>query len=239
MCIRDRPSIGPDGEFHFIGVFTDDQGATTWNYVEATSPVNRCEPVKQINSAGDGGDASPGDGSCDTGGTVDGEPECTLRAAIEESNAGSNLERIEFASDVSWRRIDPGSALPPITSGLDLVGLPGMVIDGSGAGTSAVGLRVEADGTTVSDLTLANFDSHGIHATADVNLVRVSATGNGGFGARFDGVTRLEGASTVQANGAGGIWASARDRALTELKLQALGPELIVCLLYTSDAADE
>jgi hypothetical protein len=153
------PSIGPDGEFHFIGVFTDDQGASTWNDVEATPPVHRCEPVKQINSAGDGGDASPGDGSCDTGGTVDGEPECTLRAAIEESNAGSNLERIEFAPDVSWRRIDPGSALPPIASGLDLVGLPGMVIDGSGAGTSAVGLRVEAEGTTVSDLTLANFDS--------------------------------------------------------------------------------
>ena len=41
-----------------------------------------------VNSTGDGSDTFPGDGACETGGTnSEGDPECTLRAAIEEANA--------------------------------------------------------------------------------------------------------------------------------------------------------
>src|ERR1700730_16554158 len=44
-----------------------------------------------VNSTGDGGDANPGDGLCDTG-----AGECTLRAAIEEANAHAGDDGIFF-----------------------------------------------------------------------------------------------------------------------------------------------
>ena len=49
-----------------------------------------------INSTGDAGDNNPGDGVCDTGGTVGSNPECTLRAAIQEANASAIVDTIEF-----------------------------------------------------------------------------------------------------------------------------------------------
>ncbi len=43
-----------------------------------------------VNSTGDTADANPGDGVCDTGGTVGGDPECTLAAAIITTNLNGN-----------------------------------------------------------------------------------------------------------------------------------------------------
>ena len=42
-----------------------------------------------VNSDGDSSNQTAGDGNCDTGGSVNGDPECTLRAAIEEANSES------------------------------------------------------------------------------------------------------------------------------------------------------
>jgi large repetitive protein len=50
-----------------------------------------------VNSTADIVDANPGDGKCDTGNiTISGQPECTLRAAIMETNflAGSNTVKL-------------------------------------------------------------------------------------------------------------------------------------------------
>ena len=47
--------------------------------------------VLTVDSTGDGGDTDPGDGACD-----DGNDECTLRAAIQESNALDGTQTIAF-----------------------------------------------------------------------------------------------------------------------------------------------
>ena len=64
-------------------------------------------PAAVVNSTGDDGDMTPGDGICDTGSlAVDASPECTLRAAIGEANASASVDTIEFAIPVA----DPGHA---------------------------------------------------------------------------------------------------------------------------------
>ncbi len=90
-----------------------------------------------VNATGDAPDSNPGDKTCDTGNTItrDGttEPECTLRAAIEEVNALKEAIAIHFDVPVaddpecdaqtSVCTIAPQSALPDLTAG-------GMSIDG-------------------------------------------------------------------------------------------------------------
>ena len=49
-----------------------------------------------VNDNGDAGDFNPGDGTCETG---SGNGICTLRAAIEESNASIGIDAIEFSGD--------------------------------------------------------------------------------------------------------------------------------------------
>ena len=72
-----------------------------------------------VNSTGDGGDAAPGNGTCDTGGVnSEGDPECTLRAAIEETNAIATADSIRFAiptSDGGYNTAGatPGGSSPP------------------------------------------------------------------------------------------------------------------------------
>ncbi len=63
-----------------------------------------------VNSTGDAGDTAPGDGSCTTGGTVGADPECTLRAAIEEANGRAGADTIDFAIPTS----DPGYNASPL-----------------------------------------------------------------------------------------------------------------------------
>ncbi|WP_420315725.1 BspA family leucine-rich repeat surface protein [Ekhidna sp.] len=50
-----------------------------------------------VNDNGDAGDFNPGDGTCETG---NGNGICTLRAAIEESNASIGVDLIEFSGDL-------------------------------------------------------------------------------------------------------------------------------------------
>lgn len=49
-----------------------------------------------VNSTGRATDADIGDGDCDTGNTVDGNPECTLAAAIQEANSDGTTDEIHF-----------------------------------------------------------------------------------------------------------------------------------------------
>lgn len=80
-----------------------------------------------VNSTEDAEDINPGDGVCDTGGPfVNGRPECTLRAAIMESNATVGPDKITFEIPFSDAGYDPSiqafrikpqppSTLPEIT----------------------------------------------------------------------------------------------------------------------------
>lgn len=75
---RGRPRV--DGDFD--GAVTCDMGA--YEFL----------PSLTVNSAADRADADTGDGVCDTGEMVDGEPECTLRAAVQTANALGGVETI-------------------------------------------------------------------------------------------------------------------------------------------------
>ncbi|MEZ5283192.1 MAG: FG-GAP-like repeat-containing protein, partial [Acidimicrobiales bacterium] len=53
--------------------------------------------VVVVNSTGDASDLSAGNGVCDTGAlNTQGDPQCTLRAAIEEANASAGIDTIHF-----------------------------------------------------------------------------------------------------------------------------------------------
>jgi CSLREA domain-containing protein len=93
-----------------------------------------------VNSTGDGDDAFPGDGQCET---AVGNGVCTLRAAIEEANTHAGGDGIFFSIPTSDPGCDPASgvcivslfnSLPDITDSVNISG-PGankLFIDGSG-----------------------------------------------------------------------------------------------------------
>lgn len=67
-----------------------------------------------VNSVGDGSDVKPTNGLCSTGATVDGEPECTLRAAIQEANSRPDRDVISFDIRGDERTIRPDEPLPAV-----------------------------------------------------------------------------------------------------------------------------
>src|SRR5256885_1996279 len=79
-----------------------------------------------VNSTGDGDDAFPGDGNCETQ-VANGV--CTLRAAIEEANAHAGGDGIGFSipttdpgySNGMWT-INPSKALPDISDSVNISG---------------------------------------------------------------------------------------------------------------------
>ena len=87
-----------------------------------------------VNSGHDTGDQNAGDGKCATGDTVaNGDPECTLSAAIEEANAHPGKDTIAF--DI------PGTGVPDIHNGAsEFVVTDPVVIDGT---TQPVAGKVE------------------------------------------------------------------------------------------------
>jgi CSLREA domain-containing protein len=96
-----------------------------------------------VNSAGDGADLVPGNGSCDAGAGA-----CTLRAAIEEANALAGADTINFALGTGTPTISPATALPDISSVVSIQGNTGgatrIEINGSALAGSANGLKLAA-----------------------------------------------------------------------------------------------
>src|SRR5690606_34396966 len=80
----------------------------------------------EVNSAGDADDLDPGDGHCDTGSNIARgsreEPECPLRAAIQEANAagGSDIT-FDIATPPPYV-ISPGSPLPALEAPMTIRG---------------------------------------------------------------------------------------------------------------------
>lgn len=122
-----------------------------------------------VNSIGDASDFDAWDGVCDTGGTItrgsEQEPECTLRAAIEEVNGGLLGPEITFdIPNGVVPTITPTTALPTITSvvTIDASSQPGddmVTLDGISVPPDADGLTITVGGTTVKGLTIHRFNN--------------------------------------------------------------------------------
>jgi CSLREA domain-containing protein len=133
-----------------------------------------------VNSTSDAGEAGVdiGDGECNIGGGV-----CTLRAAIQEANAGSEPPyTITFnIAGAPPHTISLGSALDSINVPVLLRGEPSgytgpplVILDGSGAGV-VDGLNVSADGSKVDGLSMVNFSAG---SAIVINAAGVTASNN-------------------------------------------------------------
>ena len=88
--------------------------------VHAHAPAVRASGVLTVDSTLDSGDASPGDGVCN-----DGSGHCTLRAAIEESNALAGADVIFFfiaGGGGSIQTFTPSTPYPSITDPVSIDG---------------------------------------------------------------------------------------------------------------------
>jgi CSLREA domain-containing protein len=155
-----------------------------------------------VSSAGDGADASPGNGVCAaaSGG-------CTLRAAIQEANAVSGPDTIRFAVGSGGQTINVGSALPEIvgpvtvdaTSQPGFGGTPIVVVNGTGGG--GAGLRIAGTGATVRGLAVVAFPGNGIEVRGsghvlETNYVGMSPDGTTAAGNGASGILLVDATNT-------------------------------------------
>ena len=134
-----------------------------------------------VNSNGDGADDDTTDGVCDDG-TVDGSTNCTLRAAIQQTNAGTGATIKFNISGSGVQTISPASALPAITKPVFIDGYsqPGasagtvlIELDGTNAGSSVDGLMLQGNGNYVRGLAVNSFSRYGIEISSSRNNVLV------------------------------------------------------------------
>jgi len=227
-------------EVSFSGAGTNVTATATNLSTNDTSEFSACFAGLVVNSIGDANDQTPGDGACNTGGTIlrNGTPEaeCTLRAAIEEANATDAEDTIRFdILGTGVPIIQPQNALPPVFRPLVIDGTTeptsGKVrLDGSNAAVSTSGLSVWAN-TTVKGLDIVNFPQHGI-SISDGGLTFEGASnpgsqvsGNGGVGIRHSGAGGLTLAGTIAVNNncLGGIWSDAFDPLLKGIRVGIAG----------------
>ena len=149
-----------------------------------------------VNTAGDMSDVNPGDGVC-----ADVNGNCSLRAAIEETNALAGADSISFNIRGSGvHTITLGSALPSVTEPLTLdgstqpgfAGTPLIVVDADGiVGTI---LTVSVGDTTLRDLGIANAVGTALHLNGSDNVTVdgldlrwTQSDGQMGYGIQVDG----------------------------------------------------
>ncbi len=153
-----------------------------------------------VNSTGDASDATPGDKKCDVGGG-----ECTLRAAIEEVNMGADPPyTISFnIAGATPHTISLTSALDTITTPVIIqgkpigyTGAPIIVLDGSGAGASVDGLRVQSSDSVIDGLSIVNFSGAAVKLLTNGITVQ-----NNYLGMDPDGATKSGNQSGVYVDG--------------------------------------
>ncbi len=145
------------GTFPVTLVVTDSQDQTDAYTTEVVIPTSLV-----VNSIGDASATDVEVSGCDTGATVEGEPECTLRAAIETANAEGGGEITFNITGGGVPKITPGTALPDLTSPITVNGTtqPGGFVSLDG-GSLAHGLRLAGASSTVKGLVFQG-DRNGI-----------------------------------------------------------------------------
>jgi CSLREA domain-containing protein len=122
-----------------------------------------------VNGTGDAGDAVAGNGVCATAGGV-----CTLRAAIQEANALAGADTITFSVGSGLQSIAPASALPVISTEIDIdgttqpgfAGTPLIKIVGTGA-IDSLGFVITGVNSSLRGLIIVGFPRTGVQVDAD------------------------------------------------------------------------
>ena len=143
--------------------------ATASGFAQATSKKFKIgNPPFVVNSTGDDPDKDTSDGTADTGKEVDGQPEATLRAAIQQANKDGKPAKIEFKIPGGGvKTIKPQTFLPPIQVSVVIDGYtqPGARPNSLADGNDAV-LLIELDGTMITG------NGVGLHLLRGDNTVR-------------------------------------------------------------------
>jgi CSLREA domain-containing protein len=197
-------------------VFRHDRGPVS--PPPSTTPTPTVDPNRFIvNSTGDAPDANLTDAACET--AIPGQ--CTLRAAIQQSNATSGMQTTAFnVGGGGPQTIMPGSALPDITDAVVIDGTsqPGsgpwrISLNGSGAGVGVDGLRFVGGGSLVQDLSIGSFRGDGTELTGGTTRVESnSITGNSGHGVHIASSSNEIGdpvsavANNITSNGGDGVF---------------------------------
>ncbi|MBN1666984.1 MAG: hypothetical protein JW862_07835, partial [Anaerolineales bacterium] len=126
-----------------------------------------------VNTNNDLADLSVGDGHCDV--SVKAGDQCSLRAAIQESNSLATADVIVFDSLVML--IQPTSALPALNTDdrnpTTIYGAGVVTLDGSSAGVGVNGLVLQSYGHTIQGLVITSFDGCGLRITGNKAKVGV------------------------------------------------------------------
>ncbi|MDX6288051.1 MAG: hypothetical protein QOG53_3536 [Frankiales bacterium] len=180
------------GQASFSATLSGIITATATDPAGNTSEFSVCSPQPVVefvvNSDADTPDETPYDGTCD-----DGFDACTLRAAIEQSNATPVHETITFAIDTGQQKIKPESALPALSNPVTIDGTtqpgyggePLIELTGGNAGALVDGLQVTAGHTTVRGLLVNSFGGNGIKVsgasgnTIELNYLGTNEAGTG------------------------------------------------------------
>ena len=141
-----------------------------------------------INSLGDLGTQTAGNGDCTTGNLIDlGEGgvewECTLRAALEEANANLGPVTINFSAFIetdvnNYSIIDVSSGLPFITT---QVTIAGDTHPNHQSGTRQTPLVVNWDGPSSSNVSGIRFSSNGGGSYSEVRNIAITRFPNSGI----------------------------------------------------------
>ncbi len=175
-----------------------------------------------VNTGLDYEDCNPGNGVCDPG-TWDAQHTvctpapgiCTLRAAIEEANAGAGADEIVFSFVA--QPIRPLTALPYITDAMTINGIDqghgGSVrLDGALAPAGTNGLHLWTSNSTIRGMTITGFKGDGtlngcgIAVDGDNNVIEgnflgTNAAGDSGLGNGNSGVIVVDGADNNRIGG--------------------------------------
>jgi CSLREA domain-containing protein len=142
-----------------------------------TSEFSRCaeDPQLVVNHIGDLPDLDQDDPACDTGETVvrngEDEPQCTLRAAIQQANSNDGSDEITFdIVGTAPFSILPATGLPAVAGdvSIDAASQPGysgrpiVQVNGQLAPDGTSGIVLASGISTVRGLAIYGFPSHGI-----------------------------------------------------------------------------
>ena len=139
------------------------------------SPLTTQAATFVVDDTGDASDANLANNLCQTAAGA-----CTLRAAIEQANASSGADNIDFnIGGAAFHLISPGGPLPTITGTTNIdgttdpsfFGTPIIVLNGAGAGGGAAGLTFAtgSNGGSVSGLVVQGFGGSGLVIESNQN----------------------------------------------------------------------